>query len=95
MLRLYVTGATPRSAAALSNIKYICDEFLPGKYDLEVIDLYKYPALAKGDQIVAAPTLIKKSPGPPRRLVGDMSDREKVLAGLGLRSAAENEAGGG
>ena len=84
-LRLYVAGMTPRSARALANIKQICEEHLKGHYGLQVIDLYQQPLLAKGDQIIAVPTLIKKLPMPLRRLIGDLSDRERVLIGLDLK----------
>jgi circadian clock protein KaiB len=84
VLRLYVTGMTPRSARAISNLRAICDEYLEGRYDLEVIDIYQQPVLAKGEQIVAAPTLIKKLPLPMRRIIGDMSNRDHVLLGLDL-----------
>ena len=84
LLRLYVTGMTPRSSRAVSNLRAICDEFLAGWYDLEVIDIYQEPVLTKGEQIVAAPTLIKKLPLPTRRIIGDMSNRERVLLGLDL-----------
>ena len=84
-LRLYVAGITPRSARAIANIKQICEEHLKGHYDLQVIDLYQQPVLAKGDQIIAVPTLIKKLPMPLRRLIGDLSDREQVLIGLDLK----------
>ncbi len=86
ILRLYVTGATPRSTRAISNIKKICDEYLNGRYNLQVIDVYQQPALAKGEQIIAAPTLIKKLPLPIRRFIGDLSNKEKILMGLDLRS---------
>ena len=85
VLRLYITGATSKSVEALTNIKKICEEYLEGRYELEVIDLYQMPSLAKGDQIIAAPTLIKKLPLPLRRIIGDMSNKEKVLLGLDLR----------
>lgn len=85
VLRLYVTGQTPRSLTAIENIRRICAEHLEGRYDLEVIDIYQQSMLAKGDQIVAAPTLIKRLPLPPRQLIGDMSDTERVLMGLDLR----------
>jgi circadian clock protein KaiB len=91
ILKLYVTGATDRSARAIDNIKAICDEHLRGDYDLKVIDLYQDPVLAKGEQILAAPTLIKKLPLPLRRLVGDMSDKERVLIGLDLRPRARSK----
>jgi len=84
VLRLYVTGMTSRSARAVTNLRAICDEYLDGRYDLEVIDLYQQPVLAKGEQIIAAPTLVKKLPLPMRRIIGDMSNRERVLAGLDL-----------
>jgi len=85
ILRLYVTGSTSRSVLALTNLKKICQEYLDGRYELEVIDLYKMPALAKDDQIIAAPTLIKKLPLPFRRIIGDMSDAGRVLMGLDLK----------
>jgi circadian clock protein KaiB len=84
ILRLYVTGMTPRSARAVTNLQAICDEYLEGQYDLEVIDIYQQPVLTKGEQIIAAPTLIKKLPLPMRRIIGDMSNRERVLLGLDL-----------
>jgi circadian clock protein KaiB len=84
-LRLYVAGMTPRSARAIANIKEICEEHLEGHYDLRVIDLYQEPVLAKGEQIIAVPTLIKKLPPPLRRLIGDLSDRDQVLIGLDLK----------
>jgi len=85
VLRLYVTGLTPRSTLAIGNVRKICDEHLAGRYELEVIDLYQQPSLAKGEQIIAAPTLIKTLPLPLRRLIGDMSDTEKFLIGLDLK----------
>jgi circadian clock protein KaiB len=85
VLRLYVTGSTSRSVRALENVRRICDEHLAGNYQLEVIDIYRNLALARGDQIIAAPTLIKRLPAPLRRLIGDMSNEEKVLMGLDLR----------
>ena len=84
ILRLYVTGMTTRSSRAVSNLQAICDEYLYGRYDLEIIDIYQQPVLAKGEQIIAAPTLIKKLPLPMRRIIGDMSNREHVLLGLDL-----------
>jgi circadian clock protein KaiB len=91
VLRLYVTGMTPRSTTAIRNIKAICEEHLRGRYELEVVDVYKHPALAKGEQIIAAPTLIKYLPMPLRRFIGDMSRTDKILFGLDLRPASENE----
>ncbi len=84
-LRLYVAGMTPRSARAIANIKEICEEHLKGLYALQVIDLYQQPVLAEGEQIIAVPTLIKKLPPPLRRIIGDLSDRERVLIGLDLK----------
>jgi len=84
VLKLYVTGKTPRSTQAVENLRAICDEYLEGRYDLEVIDIYQQPALLAGEQIIAAPTLVKKLPLPMRRLVGDMSNRRRVLVGLDL-----------
>lgn len=85
ILRLYVAGSTARSMAAISNLKIICDEKLAGRYSLEVIDLYQQPQLAAGHQIIAIPTLIKELPPPLRRIIGDLSDTEKVLVGLDLK----------
>jgi circadian clock protein KaiB len=85
ILRLYITGTTSRSVLALTNLKKICEEYLEGRYELEVIDLYQMPSLAKDEQIIAAPTLIKKLPLPFRRIIGDMSNVEKVLMGLDLK----------
>ena len=84
ILRLYVTGSTSASLRAIQNIKRICEDHLPGGYDLEIIDIYQRPDLAKGAQIIAAPTLIKTLPGPLKRLIGDMSDEARVLVGLDL-----------
>ena len=89
ILRLFVTGMTSRSVRAIKNLQAICGEYLEGRFDLEVIDIYQQPVLTQGEQIVAAPTLIKKFPLPQRRLVGDMSDRERVLLGLDLVSASD------
>ncbi|VVB94353.1 Circadian clock protein KaiB [uncultured archaeon] len=85
VLRLYVTGMTPKSTKAVLNIKKICEENLKGRYELEVIDIYQQPVLAKDEQIIAAPTLIKKIPLPLRKLIGDMSDKERILLGLDLK----------
>lgn len=86
-LRLYVAGQTPKSVAAFANLKKLCDEHLPGRYTIEVIDLVKQPQLAAGDQIVAIPTLVRKLPEPLRRIVGDLSNTERTLVGLQLRSS--------
>jgi circadian clock protein KaiB len=85
VLRLYVAGLTPRSQEAIRTVTAICEEHLAGRYDLEVIDLYQQPTLAKGEQIIAAPTLIKQLPQPLRRFIGSMADKEKILVGLDLR----------
>ena len=85
LLRLYITGMTARSQLAIENIKKICEEYLKGRYDLEIIDIYEKPTLAEGEQIIAAPTLIKKLPLPLRRLVGDLTNNERILLGLDLR----------
>lgn len=85
-LRLYVAGQTPRSVAAFANLKRLCEEHLAGRYAIEVIDLMKHPQLAAGDQIVAIPTLVRKLPEPLRRIVGDLSNTERALVGLQLRS---------
>ena len=88
VLRLYVTGMTPRSLKAIMNIKEICEEHLKGRYELEIVDIMQSPVLAKGEQIIAAPTLIKKLPLPIRRFIGDLSDTERILLGLDLREKA-------
>ncbi|MBE0428216.1 MAG: thiol-disulfide isomerase [Nitrospirae bacterium] len=85
VLRLYIAGTTPKSTHAIINVKKICEEYLKGRYELEVIDIYQQPILAKGEQIIAAPTLLKKLPLPLRKFIGDMSDTERVLVGLDLR----------
>jgi circadian clock protein KaiB len=86
-LRLYVAGQTPRSLAACANLKRICEEHLPGRYNIEVVDLVKHPQLAAGDQILAIPTLVRKLPQPLRKIVGDLRDTERALVGLQLRPA--------
>jgi circadian clock protein KaiB len=84
VLRLYVAGQTPKSLTAFSNLKKICEEHLKSKYQIEVVDLVKTPALAKGDQILAIPTLIRKLPEPVRKIIGDLSNTERVLVGLNI-----------
>lgn len=84
-LRLYVAGQTPKSVAAFANLKKICEEHLAGQYHIEVIDLLKKPQLASGDQILAIPTLVRKLPEPIRKIIGDLSNTERVLVGLNLR----------
>jgi circadian clock protein KaiB len=85
-LRLYVAGQTPKSLAAFSNLKRICEDHLKGQYRIEVIDLIERPLLSRGDQIVAIPTLVRKLPVPVRKIIGDLSDTERVLVGLDLRA---------
>lgn len=89
VLRLYVAGLTPRSVAAIAAVKKVCEEHLHGRYELAVVNIYDEPTLAKGEQIIAAPTLIKKLPLPLRRLIGDMADTKKLLVGLDLRPKDE------
>jgi circadian clock protein KaiB len=84
-LRLYVAGQSPKSLAALANLKKICAEHLDGRYELQVIDLVKTPQLAQNDQILAIPTLVRKLPAPMRKIIGDLSDSTRVLVGLDLR----------
>jgi len=94
VLRLYITGMTTRSTAAIEHIKAICEQHLHGRYELEIVDVYQQPVLAKGEQIIAAPTLIKKLPLPLRRFIGDMSQTEKILLGLDLRPKKADHHGG-
>ena len=84
-LRLYVAGQTPKSLAAFANLKKICEEHLAGEYEIEVIDLLKHPQLASGDQILAIPTLVRKLPEPIKKIIGDLSNTERVLVGLDIR----------
>ena len=84
-LRLYVAGQSPRAIAALSNLKKICEEHLKGRYSVEVIDLLEHPQLARGDQILAIPTLVRKLPSPIKKVVGDLSNSDRVLVGLDLK----------
>ncbi|CAG1007182.1 Circadian clock protein KaiB [Methanosarcinales archaeon] len=88
-LRLYVAGQTPKSITAFNNLKKLCEEHLAGKYKIEVIDLLKNPQLAKGDQIFAIPTLVRKLPQPLKKIIGDLSNKERVLVGLDLRPLRE------
>ena len=91
-LRLYIAGTTPKSMTALSNLKKYCEEHLQGQYRIEVIDLLINPQLAEGDQIFAIPTLVRKVPEPIRKIIGDLSDKEKVLVGLNIRPVEINPA---
>lgn len=86
-LRLYTAGQTPKSLTAFANLKKICDEHLPGRYRIEIVDLLRQPQLAAGDQIVAIPTLVRRLPEPLRKIVGDLSNTERTLVGLQLRPA--------
>ena len=90
-LRLYIAGQTPKSVTAFANLKKLCEEHLPGRYQIEVIDLMQQPQLAAGDQIVAIPTLIRRLPEPLRRIVGDLSNTERTLVGLQLRPANQSQ----
>ena len=84
-LRLYVAGQSPKSVLAIENLRRVCSEYLPGRYTIELIDLVEHPKLAKGDEIIAVPTLVRRLPEPIRKIIGDLSDTEKVLVGLQLR----------
>jgi circadian clock protein KaiB len=88
-LRLYVAGQTAKSMTAFANLKRICEEHLQGKYHIEVVDLLQNPTLARGDQILAVPTLVRKLPEPVRKIIGDLSNTERVLVGLDLRALGE------
>ncbi|MGE5262034.1 MAG: circadian clock KaiB family protein [Acidobacteriota bacterium] len=90
-LRLYVAGQTSRSVTAFANLKQICEEHLAGRYTIEVIDLMLHPQLARGDQIIAVPTLVRKLPVPVRKIIGDLSNTERVLVGLDLRQRTTDE----
>jgi len=85
ILRLFVAGITPKSERAIRSVKEVCEQYLKGRYDLEIVDIYQRPETLKEDQVVVAPTLIKRLPEPLRRLIGDMTDREKILVGLNLK----------
>ena len=89
LLRLYIAGQTPKSLAAISNLKKICSEYLGGRYKVEVIDLMKNPALAQDHQILAIPTLVRQVPVPLRKIIGDLSNTQQVLVGLDIRSSAD------
>ena len=88
-LRLYTAGQTPKSLAAIKNLKKVCEEHLAGRYEIEIVDLLKNPRLAKDDQIVAIPTLVRKLPDPVRKIIGDLSDTERALVGLQLRPKSQ------
>ena len=84
-LRLYVAGQSPKSVLAIENLRWVCSEYLPGRYTIELIDLLEHPRLAKGDEIIAVPTLVRRLPAPIKKIIGDLSDTEQVLVGLQLR----------
>lgn len=88
-LRLYIAGETPKAVAAFANLQRICEEYLKGKYRIEVIDLMKNPTLARGDQILAIPTLVRKLPTPVKKIIGDLANEQRVLVGLDLRPVEE------
>jgi circadian clock protein KaiB len=90
-LRLYVAGQTPKCITAFANLKKICEEHLQGRYDIEIVDLLKQPQLARGEQIIAVPTLVRKLPPPMRKIIGDLSNTERVLVGLDLRSLDDGQ----
>jgi circadian clock protein KaiB len=90
-LRLYVAGQTPKSVAAMANLKRVCEQHLSGRYEIEVIDLLVNPKLAAGDQILAIPTLVRRLPPPLKRIIGDLSDTEKVLVGLDVRAMSSRD----
>jgi circadian clock protein KaiB len=89
VLKLYITGTTPRSSAAIGNIRSLCEDYLSGRYQLEVVDIYQQPALAAGEQIIAAPTLVKELPPPVRRMVGDLASRHRILIGLNIQEIGD------
>lgn len=89
MLRLYVAGQTPKSVAAISNLRKVCQEHLAGRFSIEIIDLIKDPQLAEGDQILAVPTLVRRLPEPLKRIIGDLSNTERVLVGLDIREKSK------
>jgi circadian clock protein KaiB len=88
ILRLYVTGKTPNSVRAIAKVREVCEEFLAGHYQLQVVDIYQQPTLADSDQILVAPTLVRRAPGPLRRLIGNLADRDRILTGLELQPVA-------
>jgi circadian clock protein KaiB len=90
VLRLYVTGMTPKSIRSIANVRKLCEKYLTGRYELDVIDIYQQLKLAQGEQIIATPTLVKKLPLPLRRLIGDMSETERFLVGIGLKPKSVN-----
>lgn len=94
LLRLYVAGQTPKSVAAFANLKRICETHLEGRYQIEVVDLLVNPTLAKGDQIIAVPTLVRQLPPPVKKIIGDLADEERVLVGIDVKAATPARTGG-
>ncbi len=95
VLHLFVAGITPRSLQAVERVRQLCEEHLPGRYELEVVDIYQHPDKARREQIIAAPTLVKDLPLPLRKFVGDLTDRERVLVGLDIKIKSEGKPGTG
>ena len=93
ILRLYIAGQSARSASALRNLEEVCEEHLSGRYKIEVVDLLKQPQLARGDQIVALPTLVRRLPPPMKKIIGDLSNQERLLVGLDLRRGTRRQGG--
>jgi circadian clock protein KaiB len=93
ILRLYIAGQSARSAAALRNLEQVCEDHLSGRYEIEVVDLLRQPQLARGDQIVALPTLVRRLPPPMKKIIGDLSNQERLLVGLDLRRGARRQGG--
>jgi circadian clock protein KaiB len=93
LLKLYVAGQTPQSVAAFSNLKRICEKHLKGQYQIEIVDLRVNPKLAKGDQIIAVPTLVRQLPSPIKKIIGDLSDEERVLVGIDVKTVAASSTG--
>jgi len=90
-LRLYVAGQSPKSVTAIENLRQVCEQYLPGRYDVELIDLVEHPKLARGDEIIAVPTLVRRLPEPIRKIIGDLSDTDKVLVGLQIRPDSSDD----
>ena len=93
ILRLYIAGQSARSAAALRNLEQVCEDHLSGRYEIEVVDLLRQPQLARGDQIVALPTLVRRLPPPMKKIIGDLSNQERLLVGLDLRRGTRRQGG--
>ncbi len=91
VLRLYVAGMSPRSSRAIQSVQKLCEEYLPGRYELEVVDVYQHPEAARTQQVIAAPTLVKSLPLPLRRMIGDLTNKEKVMVNLDLREVDDDD----